>query len=203
MDVKVSDLYEYIGETSSDLVQNNTYPIINIGKNKDITIKTDSGRKIFSWENFITVFEPVILRDCNPSVKAGDTVKCIKSLTYFDEGCTYTVLGVSASGKIVIRDKFGDSRFIEPYGFNTYFTTTFQVTQDKEDVRSYNVGQSDYSKHEIQPWDIWLEYKLNPWDADIVKRILRTKSTDSRKLDYEKIIHICKERIRQIELGLE
>lgn len=50
---------------------------------------------------------------------------------------------------------------------------------------------------------MWLEYNLNPWDADIVKRILRTKSTDSRKLDYEKIIHICKERIRQIELGLE
>lgn len=136
-------------------------------------------------------------------VKAGDTIKCIKGLAYFDEGCTYTVLGVSASGKIAIRDKFGDSRFIESYEFNPSFTTTFQVTQDKEDVRSYNVGQSDYSEHKIQPWDIWLEYKLNPWDADIVKRILRTKSTDSRKLDYEKIIHICKERIRQIELGLE
>ena len=203
MDVRLGDLYEYTGETGFDLVQNNTYPIINIGKNKDITIKTDNGRKIFSWENFITIFEPVILRDCNPSVKAGDTIKCIKSLAYFDEGCTYTVLGVSASGKIVIRDKFDNSKFIESYEFNTYFTTTFQVTQDKEDVRSYNVGQSDYSKHEIQPWDIWLEYKLNPWDADIVKRILRTKSTDSRKLDYEKIIHICKERIRQIELGLE
>lgn len=76
------------------------------------------------------------------------------------------------------------------------------MIEDKEDVRSYNVGQSDYSKHRIQPWDIWLEYKLNPWDADIVKRVLRIKSTDSRKLDYEKIIHICKERIRQIDLGL-
>ena len=72
----------------------------------------------------------------------------------------------------------------------------------KEDVRSYNVGQSDYSEHRIQPWDIWLEYKLNPWDADIVKRVLRIKNTDSRKSDYEKIIHICKERIRQIDLGL-
>lgn len=203
MDVRLGDLYEYTGETGFDLVQNNTYPIINIGKNKDITIKTDNGHKTFSWEKFITVFEPVILRDCNPSVKAGDTTKCIKSLAYFDEGCTYTVLGVSASGKIVIRDKFDNSKFIESYEFNTYFTTTFQVTQDKEDVRSYNVGQSDYSKHEIQPWSVWLEYNLNPWDADIVKRILRTKSTDSRKLDYEKIIHICKERIRQIELGLE
>ena len=80
---------------------------------------------------------------------------------------------------------------------------TLQVSQTQEDVRSYNVGQSDYAKHKIQPWDIWLEYNLNPWDADIVKRILRTKETDSRKLDYEKIIHIAKERIRQLDAGYE
>lgn len=66
-------------------------------------------------------------------------------------------------------------------------------------VRSYNRGASDYSRHIIQPWSIWIDYDLNPWDADIVKRILRTKEGDSRKLDYEKIIHICKERIRQID----
>ena len=66
-------------------------------------------------------------------------------------------------------------------------------------VRDYNVGKSDYSKHKIQPWDIWLEYGLNPWDADIVKRVLRTKEGEGRKLDYEKIIHVCQERIRQIE----
>lgn len=71
--------------------------------------------------------------------------------------------------------------------------------EDKEDVRSYNVGSSDYAQHKIQPWSIWLEYNLNPWDADIVKRVLRTKKTDTRRLDYEKIIHICKERIRQID----
>ena len=68
-----------------------------------------------------------------------------------------------------------------------------------EDIRSYNVGASNYSEHAIQPWDIYLEYDLNPWDADIVKRVLRTKKTDTRKMDYEKIIHTCKERIRQIE----
>lgn len=66
-------------------------------------------------------------------------------------------------------------------------------------VRDYNVGKSDYSKHKIQPWDIWLEYGLNPWDADIVKRALRTKEGEDRKLDYEKIIHVCQERIRQLE----
>ena len=77
------------------------------------------------------------------------------------------------------------------------------MSNTKTDVMSYNIGASDYSKHKIQPWDIWEEYKLNPWDADIVKRVLRTKVGDSRKLDYEKIIHICKKRIEQIERGLE
>ena len=67
-------------------------------------------------------------------------------------------------------------------------------------VRSYNRGASDYSRHIIQPWTIWQDYNLNPWDADIVKRILRTKLGDSRRLDYEKIIHICEERIRQIDM---
>lgn len=67
-----------------------------------------------------------------------------------------------------------------------------------ENVRSYNVGKSDYAKHAIQPWDIWKEYNLNPWDADIVKRVLRTKEGEERTLDYEKIIHICKYRIAEL-----
>ena len=70
-------------------------------------------------------------------------------------------------------------------------------------VRAYNRGTSDYSRHIIQPWTIWQDYNLNPWDADIVKRILRTKQGDSRRLDYEKIIHICEERIRQIDTAGE
>lgn len=84
-----------------------------------------------------------------------------------------------------------------------------QPEKNKENSRSYNVGSSDYAKHKIQPWDIWIEYRLNPFDADIVKRILRKKSEpgkteqESRKLDYEKIIHICQERIRQIDAGVE
>lgn len=67
-----------------------------------------------------------------------------------------------------------------------------------ENVRSYNVGKSDYAKHAIQPWDIWKEYNLNPWDADIVKRVLRTKEGERRTVDYEKIIHICKYRIAEL-----
>lgn len=78
-----------------------------------------------------------------------------------------------------------------------------QEDSAKPNVRGYNVGTSDYSKHKIQPWDIWIEYKLNPFDADIIKRVLRHKKTDTRKMDYEKIIHICQERIRQIDSGTD
>lgn len=65
-------------------------------------------------------------------------------------------------------------------------------------VRDYNIGKSNYAKHKIQPWDIWKEYNLNPWDADIVKRVLRTKEGEARTLDYEKIIHICRYRIAEL-----
>ena len=84
-------------------------------------------------------------------------------------------------------------------GFGSDLYKDKEVKEDEEDIRSYNVGASDYAQHKIQPWDIYLDYNLNPWDADIVKRVLRTKKTDGRRLDYEKIIHICKERIRQID----
>lgn len=71
------------------------------------------------------------------------------------------------------------------------------------DVRSFNVGASDYSKHKYQSWDFWLTFRLNPFDADLCKRILRTKATDGRLLDYQKIKHICSERLRQLDTGAD
>lgn len=77
---------------------------------------------------------------------------------------------------------------------------------DRSGVRDYNIGKSDYAKHIIQPWAIWIEYELDPWEADIVKRILREKnepgfsSIESRIMDFQKIIHIATEKIRQLKL---
>lgn len=74
------------------------------------------------------------------------------------------------------------------------------IITEEDDIRKYNIGNSNYSKHLIQPWSIWLDYpELTSWDHDIIKRILRTKKGESRSLDYEKIIHICEERIRQLK----
>ena len=78
------------------------------------------------------------------------------------------------------------------------------------DVRTKNAGKSDYSKQVIQPWTIWHAYpNITTIDKDIIKRVLRTKEEgnlspiNSRILDYEKIIHDCEERIRQLKVLLE
>lgn len=73
------------------------------------------------------------------------------------------------------------------------------IQPQENNTNSFNVGASDYSKHIIQPWHIWACYNLNPWDADIIKRVLRNKEGESKILDYEKIIHVCNERIRQLK----
>lgn len=80
-----------------------------------------------------------------------------------------------------------------------------------EETRNHNIGNSNYSSMPkgYQPWDLWKIYHMNPWDADIQKRLLRIKAepgmtmAESRKLDYQKIIHICQERINQIDEGYE
>lgn len=72
------------------------------------------------------------------------------------------------------------------------------INDSQDNIRRNNVGNSDYSKHIIQPWSVWLDWNLNPWDADIVKRICRHKYGEDDKIKYEKIIHICQERLRQI-----
>lgn len=79
----------------------------------------------------------------------------------------------------------------------------FNVEED--DIRSFNVGNSNYSQHKIQPWDIWEDYDLNPWEADIVKRVLREKYepgmsyVDSRIMDFKKIIHVARKCIELLK----
>jgi len=66
-------------------------------------------------------------------------------------------------------------------------------------THSYNVGDSDYANQAIQPWEIWEKLLLDPFRADIVKRLLRNKSTDSPVLDMQKIKHICDKIIELYE----
>ena len=73
------------------------------------------------------------------------------------------------------------------------------IIPDNSEVRGFNVGASDYARKTIQPWSVWLDWNLDPWDADILKRIARHKKGEAKSLDYEKIIHICNEKLRQLQ----
>ena len=90
-----------------------------------------------------------------------------------------------------------DTVIKEPVKVEETSTTASVVTE--VDPLSYNVGASNYSSKSIQPWQIWEEYNLNPWDADIVKRILRTKEGEAPTERYEKIIHICQYRLSKLK----
>lgn len=69
------------------------------------------------------------------------------------------------------------------------------------ETRNHNVGKSNYSTKLIQPWTVWRAYpELTSFDHDIIKRVLRIKDGDTRRMDYEKIIHICEECIRGIDV---
>lgn len=96
---------------------------------------------------------------------------------------------------------------IDIYNKLVYLGILLRLDDDVENTRSYNIGESNYSSndHMIQPWTIWLDYpNLTSFDHDIIKRILREKEEPgftkihSRIKDYKKIIHIAKERIRQL-----
>lgn len=101
---------------------------------------------------------------------------------------------------------------INIYNKLAYLGILPNIDNNIENTRCYNVGESNYSSNEhiIQPWTIWLDYpNLTSFDHDIIKRILREKEEpgitkiDSRIKDYKKIIHIAKERIRQLSYGTE
>ena len=95
---------------------------------------------------------------------------------------------------------------IEIYNRLVYLGIIPSNNSTEENIRSYNVGESNYSnnKHIIQPWTIWLDYpELTSFDHDIIKRVLRTKKGESRETEYNKIIDICKERLRQLHCESE
>ena len=72
----------------------------------------------------------------------------------------------------------------------------FELIDNDNAVSDYNIGKSNYAKHKIQPWDVWLDYNLDPFRADLIKRTLRTKEEEGMTLretkiqDLEKMKHI-------------
>jgi hypothetical protein len=45
--------------------------------------------------------------------------------------------------------------------------------EDAGDAMAKQVGGNHYKRTKIQPWEIYSDYKLDPWSANVVKYILR------------------------------
>lgn len=60
--------------------------------------------------------------------------------------------------------------------------------EDAGDVMAKQVGGTHYKGANFQPWDIFMQYKLDPWSANVVKYILRFPKK-AGKQDLEKAKH--------------
>lgn len=63
--------------------------------------------------------------------------------------------------------------------------------------RAKQVGGNHYKDFAIQPWDVILLYKLDFWEGNALKYLLRRKS--ARLEDLKKARHYLDEAIRQLE----
>lgn len=60
--------------------------------------------------------------------------------------------------------------------------------EDAGDVMAKQVGGTHYKGAAVQPWDIFMQYQLDPWSANVVKYILRFPKK-AGKQDLEKAKH--------------
>lgn len=60
--------------------------------------------------------------------------------------------------------------------------------EDAGDVMAKQIGGTHYKGAKMQPWDIFMQYKLDPWSANVVKYILRFPKK-AGKQDLEKAKH--------------
>jgi hypothetical protein len=57
-----------------------------------------------------------------------------------------------------------------------YFANLHKIVKGLDEdfsVKSEQVGGDHYQKSELQPWDIFLAWGLDPWAANVVKYVLR------------------------------
>ena len=67
-------------------------------------------------------------------------------------------------------------------------------------ARDEQVGGNHYRQFKIQPWDIWLEYGLDPWLAGVIKYLLRAGRKGPKLEDLKKARHYL-DRAIEIEEG--
>lgn len=63
------------------------------------------------------------------------------------------------------------------------------------DIDKYNIGSSNYADLPVQPWMLWERNKLDAFDGDIIKRLMRDNGRNNEIEEMEKIIHVCRKCI--------
>lgn len=71
----------------------------------------------------------------------------------------------------------------------------------KQNMSNEKVHPAHYNDSKITPFDIWDDWKLDPYTATAIKYIKRAgkKDGESEKDDLEKAIDYLKERIKRID----
>lgn len=193
---------------------NKNYEIVDIDNKMYILVADDGDINSFfdkELENLFTLISENRNQEQRPlgekmnELKSGDYIRNIKNQDSFTIDKKYQILDFDIhEEKYVFIDDDNDKRYFSLNRVNEFFIKV-ENKQAEKNHRNYNIGSSNYAEMNIQPWDIWKDWKLDPWDADIVKRISRTKKIEGKSFaearieDYEKIKHICDEKISQLK----
>lgn len=79
-----------------------------------------------------------------------------------------------------------------------YFRNLVSFKVPERDIQDTQVGGEHYRRTQIQPWDIFLDYKLDPWTANVVKYVLRFPFKNGKE-DLEKAKHYIEYLINNYE----
>ena len=71
--------------------------------------------------------------------------------------------------------------------YQPYLDQKYQ--QKMKVVFKQQIGGDHYKKHTIQPWHIWEDYNMNPWQANALKYLLRYNDKDKPLEDLYKCMH--------------
>lgn len=77
-----------------------------------------------------------------------------------------------------------------------------QEAEMSNDTLKMQVGGDHYMEHgNMQPWVIIDHYKLNYWEGNALKYLLRSKDPKKRAEDLRKAAHYLEHQAQRVEAG--
>jgi hypothetical protein len=73
------------------------------------------------------------------------------------------------------------------------------LLKQKIGAKQMQIGGSHYIKHKIQPWDVWEDWKLDPWLCNVIKYVHRHDSKNGLE-DLKKAQHYLNFAIQNYDM---